>query len=150
MLQKKATPQPSPQMPSPMSTPQRQSETVIGPGIKIKGDLNGTSNIMVMGTLEGNVQLDGRVVVGAGGVLVGDITATNVVVEGAVTGNIDAQGKVELGSRSQTKGNIQAGTLSIQEGAYFEGRVSDRPTNGKQPSATPIHEPDTIKTPVYQ
>jgi cytoskeletal protein CcmA (bactofilin family) len=146
MLQKKATPQASPQIPTQSSVPQGHPETLIGPGIHIKGDLEGKSNIQVKGTLEGNVQLDGRVIVGAGGKLIGDISATSVLIEGAVTGNIDAQEKVELGSRSRTKGNIQAGTLSIQEGAFLEGRVSDRPTNGRPA----IPEPETAKAPVYQ
>jgi cytoskeletal protein CcmA (bactofilin family) len=137
-------------MPTPSSVPQGHTETLIGPGIHIQGDLHGKSNIEVKGTLEGNVELDGRVVIGTGGKVVGDISAITVVIEGAVTGNINAQTKVELGSRSKTKGNIQAGTLSIQEGAYFEGRVSDRPTNGGQTSHRPIPEPDAAKTPVYQ
>ena len=150
MLQKKATPQASPQMPSQSPIPQAQAETVIGPGIHIKGDLQGKSNIQVKGTLEGNVRLEGRVVIGTGGKLIGDISANAVIIEGAVTGNIEAREKVELGSRSRIKGNIQAGTLSIQEGAYFEGRVSDRPTNGRPAYHNPIPEPDAVKTPVYQ
>ena len=95
MLQKKATPQSSSQMPTQTTTSQAQPETVIGPGIHIKGDLQGKSNIQIKGSLEGNIRLEGHVDIGPGGKLIGDISATTVVVEGAVTGNIEAREKVE-------------------------------------------------------
>ncbi len=118
-MSSKATPQAH--NPGTLSGP----ETLIGPGIHVRGDLQGKSNFHLRGTVEGNVLLEGRMVIGDGAKFIGDISATSVVLEGELTGNIDAREKVQLGSSSKMKGNIRANSIAIQEGALFEGKVSD-------------------------
>jgi len=113
----------TPQAPSPGTPP--RPETLIGPGVHVKGDLQGKSNFHLRGTVEGNVLLEGRMVIADGGRLVGDISATSVIVEGELTGNIQATEKVQLGGNARMKGNIRSNCLSIQDGATFEGSVSD-------------------------
>ncbi len=101
------------------------TETTIATGIRILGDLQGRSNVRLEGTLEGDITVEGVVYVGDAGHVKGDISAASVTVEGHVHGNIECAGKVHLGGKAKLKGNIRSCGLSVQEGAWFEGRISD-------------------------
>jgi cytoskeletal protein CcmA (bactofilin family) len=137
------------QTPAPRVERSNPQQTVIGPGIHIKGDIHGRSDVELKGTIEGNIRLEGLLTVGDGGRLKGDIAAKSVVVQGEVLGNIDAQEKVQLCSNCRMKGNLRANSLSIQEGALFEGRVAELPTRAERGLMQSVVEEDHEKQPVY-
>jgi cytoskeletal protein CcmA (bactofilin family) len=107
---------------------QARNRTVIGSDVHLKGGIQGQSDMEIHGTVEGDVKLEGRLLIGEDGKLTGDVWATSVVVQGEVLGNVTAREKVQLGASSKMKGNLRANSLSIQEGALFEGRVAETPT----------------------
>lgn len=146
MFEKKA---PTTTSAPPVERSSQQQRTVIGPGIHVEGDIRGQSDVELQGTIEGNVKLEGLLVVGAGGRLEGDVSANAVVVEGEILGNIDARDKVELCSNCKMKGNLRSNSLSIQEGALFEGRVAELPTRAELEREHAAVEPDYAKEPVY-
>lgn len=138
MLQKK-----SPQVPGVEPSPTQ--ETIIGAGVRIKGDIQGDSKMEFHGTVEGNVELDGILVIGDSGKIVGDVSAISVFVDGEIKGNVRAKDKVQLSSNSKLMGNIEADKISIHEGALFQGRVDEVPTRGRvqereAPSETEVRE----------
>ena len=51
------------------------------------------------------------------------ITAEQVMVLGEVNGSIVCSGRVEIASTARVTGEVTAGTLVIQEGAFFEGSL---------------------------
>ena len=126
-----------------------RNQTVIGPDVHFKGDIQGRSDMEIQGTIEGNVKLDGILVVGEGGKLTGDVWATGVVVQGEVLGNITAREKVQLCSNSKVKGNLRANSLSIQEGALFEGRVAETPAQSEVREPQQNAVTDYERHPVY-
>ncbi|HEX9737156.1 MAG TPA: polymer-forming cytoskeletal protein [Thermoanaerobaculia bacterium] len=97
--------------------------TVVGKGIRIKGEISGSATIQVWGTIEGKANTDGLVWVREGGEVSGEITAANVVVEGQVEGKIDAAEMLELRAASRVKGDVSAKALAVADGSYFQGRV---------------------------
>lgn len=97
--------------------------TIIGAGIQLSGTIKGTSDVILHGVLEGNIQLSGTLVLGKSGKAHGEIDATNVIVEGDVEGIIRATGKVEIHDGGKCKGDIFTPTIAISEHAYFEGNV---------------------------
>lgn len=101
------------------------SETIIASDILILGNLQGKTNVRLEGVLEGNINVEGFVSVGESGRVRGDISAASVTIKGQVDGNIESTGKVRLGGKAKLKGNIKSCGLSIQEGAWFEGRIFD-------------------------
>jgi cytoskeletal protein CcmA (bactofilin family) len=123
------------------------SETIIASDILILGNLQGKTNVRLEGVLEGNIHVEGFVSVGESGRVRGDISAASVMVKGQVDGNIESTGKVHLGAKAKLKGNIKSCGLSIQEGAWFEGRISDalEETEPGRDSTTQYAE-----APVYQ
>lgn len=113
-------------------------ETIIAPGTQIQGDLRSTSNVRLDGTLQGNIIVEGNVYIGEAGRVIGDISAGSIIVEGDVTGNIESAGKVHLGAAAKLRGNIRSRGLSVQDGAWFEGRISD-----VKAETEPLQEPMT-------
>lgn len=98
--------------------------TVIGPDTTVQGTVSAKSAIRIDGKLEGGVIGSTEVVIGEGGEVQGDITAGSVIVGGRVIGNIVVTSLIELLPKSRIHGDIKAASLSIAEGAIFEGNCT--------------------------
>jgi cytoskeletal protein CcmA (bactofilin family) len=79
--------------------------------------------VAVDGRFEGTIGVEGRVVVGAGGDVRGDVKARQVVVSGRVEGQVVATERSELTSTAVVEGSVQAPKIVIAEGARLEGKV---------------------------
>ena len=106
-------------------------ESVIGPGLSVKGDIHSSGSLRVDGKVEGSITAEGSVVVGENGVVKADVTADHIVVGGDVKGKVIGREKVEIVSPGRMRGDIHTkpSQLLISEGVVFEGRcvMSDSP-----------------------
>src|SRR6266404_2718291 len=69
----------------------------LGSSLHVKGDITGTEDLLIDGSVEGLIQLDERkLTVGATAKLTADINARDVVVYGSVKGNVRATGRIEI------------------------------------------------------
>jgi cytoskeletal protein CcmA (bactofilin family) len=98
------------------------AETVIGTGVVVRGNLSSESDIVIDGTLEGNVKAGGNVTIGVNASVKGDIEATNATVAGALRGNITVEGEASILETGQVRGNIKSAGLAITSGGIFIGR----------------------------
>jgi cytoskeletal protein CcmA (bactofilin family) len=94
---------------------------VIGPKIKIIGELSGDEDVLVEGQLEGEIRITRDLRVGAGGVVKAKVSAQSIIVSGEIVGDCEATGRVELASTGKLTGNIRAPKIVIAEGAMFRG-----------------------------
>jgi cytoskeletal protein CcmA (bactofilin family) len=93
--------------------------TVIGKGLKIVGSVTAEGLVEVHGQIEG--ELHGTsLVIAKGASVVGTMTAQRIVVDGNVEGPIQG-GDVILKSHANVAGDINHQSLSIENGAVFEG-----------------------------
>jgi cytoskeletal protein CcmA (bactofilin family) len=97
------------------------SETVIGAGVVVRGNLSSDSDITIDGNLEGDIKSGGDVTVGINAHITADIAATNVTVAGTVVGNITASGEARIAESGHVKGDIASGGLAINSGGVFIG-----------------------------
>lgn len=98
--------------------------SVIGPGVVWKGKLSGKGGVRIEGTLDGDVNLQGLLVVGeTGRVTCETLRANLVVVAGAVRGDIIAK-KLEIRSSGRVWGNVVTAAFSTEEGAFLRGQVT--------------------------
>jgi cytoskeletal protein CcmA (bactofilin family) len=110
----------------------RRGGTVIGNGLKIVGNVSAEGLVEVNGQIEGDVRCT-SLVVSPNAEIVGSITAERVVVNGSVQGPIQG-GDVVLKSKAHVVGDIRHQSLTIEKGAYFDGRASQaQGANGRQP-----------------
>ena len=122
---KPAEPPPPPPRPSvapapPVARPS-SSACVIGPKIKIVGELSGDEDVLLEGQLEGEIRITRDLRVGAGGVVKAKVAAQSIIVSGEIVGDCEASGRVELQSTGKLTGNIRAPKIVIAEGAMFRG-----------------------------
>lgn len=79
------------------------------------------ADIRIDGTVNGAVLTEGKVVIGEGGILVGNLVCCNADISGKVTGDVTAAETVTLTSTCVLNGNIGSNKLCIENGASFEG-----------------------------
>ena len=81
-----------------------------------------TGDFRLDGTLEGNIQLNGKLVIGDTGVVNGNILCQNANVIGTVNGNLSVKELLSLHATARVKGDILINKLSIEPGAVFTGK----------------------------
>jgi cytoskeletal protein CcmA (bactofilin family) len=95
---------------------------IITEGTLIKGDITASGDFRLDGTLEGNIQLNGKLVVGDSGVVNGNILCVNANIIGTVNGNLSVKELLSLNATARVKGDILINKLSIEPGAVFTGK----------------------------
>jgi cytoskeletal protein CcmA (bactofilin family) len=98
-------------------------EAVIGSSTRVRGRISGDGDLLVDGTVEGDVSVRGDLVVGDGGKLASNIEANAVTVRGELEGDVQARGLVRIESGARVRGDITGEGVSIEEGAEFAGRL---------------------------
>ena len=101
---------------------ENNSINIITAGTLIKGDITASGDFRLDGTLEGNIQLNGKLVVGDSGVVNGNILCVNANIIGTVNGNLSIKELLSLNATARVKGDILINKLSIEPGAVFTGK----------------------------
>lgn len=96
--------------------------TLIGAGTTVKGDISSNSDLRIDGTIIGNIQSASKVIIGANGVVEGDIKGNQADIIGKVSGNIHAKDLLQLRGDCTVNGNIYAGKLQVEPSAVFNGQ----------------------------
>ncbi len=109
-----------------MSAEDRSGDTggvpsIIGTDLKIVGDLKSTGEIQIDGTIEGNIE-GSLLTVSEQGKIDGSTVANTVRIFGTVNGQVQAK-TVHIGKGARVAADITQEILTIEPGAYFEGRV---------------------------
>ena len=97
------------------------SINTITKGTTIKGIISAVGDFRMDGILEGNITLNGKLVVGESGLIKGNIVCQNANIIGQVIGNISVKELLSLNSTACVKGDILINRLSIEPGATFSG-----------------------------
>jgi cytoskeletal protein CcmA (bactofilin family) len=96
----------------------------LGSNLRVKGDITGTEDLLIEGSVEGLIQLDGRkLTVGKTAKVTADINARDVVVYGYVKGNVRAKGRIEIKKDGSVIGNLTTAQIMIEDGADFKGSI---------------------------
>lgn len=97
--------------------------TLIGKDCVVGGDFKAVGSARIDGTVEGNITVEGTLILGVGSLVEGNITAQSVLVSGEVNGNIQAPVKTELVAGARVLGDIETAVIVIDENAIFQGRL---------------------------
>ena len=96
----------------------------LGSSLRVKGDITGSEDLLIDGSVEGLIQLDERkLTVGTTAKVTADITARDVVVYGYVKGNVTAKGRIEIRKDGSVIGNLTTAQIMIEDGADFKGSI---------------------------
>lgn len=127
----------------PSTTPavaeQRDLETsFFGSNLAVNGKVSGGGNLIVMGKLEGEFDLNGELVVAASALVNGEAKAVRVTVSGGFSGSLTAKEKIHFEKSAMVSGRLMTPRLSMAEGATFNGEIEmKRPAEGRPAAIDP-------------
>lgn len=146
---KKTEPETSPSVQRPPAAaglrPERSSsqKATIGPSITIKGDLTGEEDLVIEGTVDGEIHLEKHnVTVGRSGRIKADIYAKGIRVEGEVEGNLRGDEEIAIRASGRVRGNLVAPRVTLEDGSSFKGSI-DMESRARSPEAAAGAAPAT-------
>jgi len=114
---------------------QATNTTIIGPGTRIKGEVDFENSARILGSVEGQIQGSGELTIGSGATCQASIEADTVLIDGTVEGNVVARQRLTLSSKATLRGDITAAAVAVAEGATFIGHCRVGPEALSQPPA---------------
>lgn len=97
---------------------------MIGQTTFVRGNVRGQGSLTVAGRVEGNIEVDGDLVLEESSLVRCDaVTAQSVIARGAIAANITASESIVLEAGARVAGDLQAPKIRIEEGALFRGRI---------------------------
>lgn len=106
----------------PEKTSAGSGATLVSSGTTLKGDISSNSDLRIDGTIIGNIHSTAKIVIGANGVVEGDISGTNADIVGKVSGNVRVKELLQLRGECTVSGNLYAGKLQVEPTATFNGQ----------------------------
>ncbi|MEO0344966.1 MAG: polymer-forming cytoskeletal protein [Pseudomonadota bacterium] len=110
-------------MSDPYDTPNQKNSSVLGPTLKFKGDLIADEDLLIQGQVEGSIKHSSSLTIGEGGHVKADVSAEYIAVEGRVEGDLKGSKCVKVRVSAQIDGNIVSPSVSLIEGATFNGKI---------------------------
>ena len=120
-------------MSNPYDKPTSTTSSVLGPTLKFKGELTANEDLLIQGQIEGTINHSSSLTVGQDGKLKANVKAEYISVEGKVDGDLAGSKSVVVKEGADVKGNIYSPTVTLREGATFNGSIDM--TGKEQPAA---------------
>ncbi len=115
-----------------MDAPQSGEFAHIGKSVVIKGELSGSEDLYVDGSVEGKIELNNHsLTVGPNGNVKANVSAKAVVIQGKLDGAVTASDRVELKKSAVVNGDVTTQRIAIEEGAFLKGKVEIQKEVGK-------------------
>lgn len=111
----------------------RSGASIIGADLSIVGNIVSGSELHIEGTVQGDIQ-GVNILVRDTAKITGTITGQDVIVQGQVMGSVKSD-RVVLAASCKLEGDVFHQSLSIEQGAFFEGK-SRRGSAQTSPSAS--------------
>lgn len=110
---------------------QNRTDTLIGAGVCVEGDLTFTGVLRIQGNALGDVSCDtdsvGTVVVDKSGRVTGTLSAPHVVVGGHVAGPVHSSASIEIQQGGCIAGDVDYQAIDIHPGGVIEGLLTPGP-----------------------
>lgn len=101
-----------------------EGTTVLGKSVTIRGEITGSEELYVDGTINGTITLtESRLTIGPNAQVQAELHVHDLIVFGQQEGQIFATGRVELRQGARVLGDVTAARLSIEESATIRGKV---------------------------
>jgi cytoskeletal protein CcmA (bactofilin family) len=127
-------------------SPAGHQRTFLGRSVVAQGQLSSGEDLLIEGQFDGTINLEEHcLTVGTEGRVKAEVRARQVVIQGSLTGNVAAREKIEIRRTGHVVGDLVAGTVAIEEGAYFKGSI-DIARDGGTGAVSDVATPSTSRT----
>ena len=131
-------------MDNPYNTGHERGSSVLGPTLKFKGELRADEDLLIRGQIEGSIQHSSNLKIGKEGNIKAEVSAEYIEVHGAVDGNLTGSKSVVVRDSANVTGNIYSPTVSLHEGAKFNGSI-DMSDDAEPASKAPQKDAEPAK-----
>ena len=100
-------------------------------GSHMNGELQFEDTFRIDGHFTGRINATGDLIVGEGGEVDAEIKARRVFISGTVRGGVTATERLEITSIGKVYAELKTPSLSIEDGAFFEGSCSMEPARAR-------------------
>ena len=100
------------------------SQNVIGKGTIIQGNIVAEGDLVIEGTVRGDVTTKTSLIIGPTCIVEGNIVAEHAEVAGQVKGTVQALGLLVIKSSSMIDGDVLTKNLNVESGSTFNGRFT--------------------------
>ena len=111
----------------PLKTSETKTEvpkTIIGPCVKIKGEISGTEDLTVHGQVEGVIDFrESHVIISKTGNIKANVYGKTITIEGEVQGDLVGEERIVIQPSGVVYGNMTAPRINVEDGAKFKGNV---------------------------
>jgi cytoskeletal protein CcmA (bactofilin family) len=115
------------------------TRSIIPSGMTLRGKIEGTEDLTVAGTVDGEIHLRGTLRLLESGCLRGRASVWEALIAGQVEATVMASDRAEILSTARVEGEIRARRLTIVEGALVNGSMVAGPP-AAQPSRLELIE----------
>lgn len=123
-----------------------QEINILNSGTSISGNVTSEGDLRVDGSVEGNIHVKTKLVLGPSSAVKGNIIAQNCDISGTVNGNITVSELLVIKATAKINGDIQSSKLVIEAGATFNGKSAMQPVGSNQTNK--FQKPIETKPPV--
>lgn len=92
-------------------------------GTAIEADIHCEHELLVSGTVKGNIFCDKKLVIVQPGKVIGNICSNSIIVSGGIEGNIKSDGLLILESTAVIQGDITCTLIEVHAGARIKSKV---------------------------
>jgi cytoskeletal protein CcmA (bactofilin family) len=97
---------------------------VIGKGMIIKGSIHSRQDIILNGSVEGDLDVENyKLTIGPEAKVSANAKAREVDIQGSIDGDVQSTDKISIRTGGRLVGNIRTAGIVIEEGAFFKGTV---------------------------
>jgi cytoskeletal protein CcmA (bactofilin family) len=132
--------------------------SVIGRGTVVRGNVRGSGSLEILGRVEGDVSVNGELVLGEDSAVKGSVSGSHITVSGAVQGDVRGSEAVLLERGARVVGDLMAPRIGVATGALVKGmvRTDGEPAlgatrraviGGTRPIAFPARAPAPVSAP---
>lgn len=124
----------------------------LGPSISISGNLSGDEDLVIEGSVEGEVMVrDHMVTISETGRVKADVYGRSICVEGEVDGNLVGDEQVIIRKSGRVRGNVTAPRVNLENGAKFKGSIDMQPAESAREKvarsgAPAVNKPESSRT----
>ena len=93
-------------------------------GSKVVGNISADKDFRIDGTVEGDIQCGGHLVIGDTGLVKGTINCESAEIQGKIEGTITVSGTLALRATAMLHGDAKTHVLIIEPNAMFNGNCT--------------------------
>lgn len=106
-----------------------RTHSILSPTAVITGEITSKEDLRIDGTVQGNINCSGKIIVGPNGSVIGNIECNCIELMGQINGDVLVHEIFILRATSHFKGEVNTANLEIEPGAHFFGNCKMKEEN---------------------